>query len=133
MMKKKSLSPLGETEMEVLHHVWTMGRATVSEVQELVLKKRKVAYTTIMTVLNKLAKKGYLDRDTSGSSYIYSAARPPDEVRHNLLSGLMDKVFLGSPTALVQTLVKFESLTDDDLAEIRRSIDDLENKDANSA
>jgi len=112
--------------MEVLHHVWTLGRATVSEVLESVLQNRTVAYTTVLTILNKLTRKGYLACDKSGTSYVYSARLNPDDVRQDLLTSLMDKVFLGSPGALVQTLVRSESLSEEDIAEIRKAIDGLE-------
>ncbi len=126
MTRRRSLSPLGETEMEVLHHVWTLERATVSEVLESILRNRKVAYTTVLTILNKLTRKGYLTCDKTGTSYVYAARIEPDDVRRNLLTSLMDKVFLGSPGALVQTLVRSENLTEDDLAEIRKAIASLE-------
>ena len=113
--------------MEILHHVWKLGRATVSEVLESILQHRKVAYTTVLTILNKLTRKGYLTCDKSDTSYVYSARRHPDDVRRDLLTSLVNKVFLGSPGALIQTLVRSESLSDDDLAEIRRAIDQLEN------
>ena len=66
-MKRKSLTPLGETEMEVLHHVWDLGRATVADVQARILRERKVAYTTVMTVMKKLADKGYLQFEMDGT------------------------------------------------------------------
>jgi predicted transcriptional regulator len=115
-----------EAEMEVLHHVWTLGRATVSEVLESMLRNRKVAYTTVLTLLNKLTRKGYLACDKSGTSYVYSARLNPDDVRRDLLTSLMDKVFLGSPGALVQTLVTCESLSEEDIVDIRKAIDSLE-------
>jgi len=55
---KKSITPLGETEMEVLHHVWDLQDATVADVHERILSDRKVAYTTVMTVMKNLKKKG---------------------------------------------------------------------------
>ncbi len=125
-MKKKSLTPLGETEMEVLHHVWDLGRATVADVQARILHSRKVAYTTVMTVMKKLADKGYLQFEKDGATYIYSAARPPEEVQHSLLSSVLTKVFRGSPAALVQTLVQHESLSDAERAEILKMIEDLD-------
>ena len=125
-MKRKSLTHLGETEMEVLHHVWDLGEATVADVRERILEDRDVAYTTIMTVMKKLAEKGYLDYHKEGRSYVYQPAQEPNEVQHSLLRRLMDKVFEGSPSALVQTLVRREDLSDDERAEIRALIDALE-------
>lgn len=129
-MKHKSLTQLGETEMEVLHHVWDLGEATVADVRERILEEREVAYTTIMTVMKKLAEKGYLDYHKEGRSYVYRPAEEPNKVQHSLLQRLMNKVFEGSPLALVQTLVKREDLSADERAEIRTLIDALEEEDA---
>lgn len=123
---KKSLTPFGETEMEVLHHVWELGEATVKEVQKRILEKRKVAYTTIMTVMKNLADKGYLKYRKEGLTYIYSPAKEPENVRFDLVKDLVKKVFKGSPADLVQTLVEHEHLTADERKEIRKMIDRLE-------
>jgi len=129
-MKRKSLTHLGETEMEVLHHVWDLGEATVADVRERILADRDVAYTTVMTVLKKLAEKGYLTYHKEGRSYVYAPAQAPDEVQHSLLRRLMEKVFHGSPSALVQTLVKREDLSDAERREILDIIDALEASEA---
>ena len=126
MTQKKSLTHLGETEMEVLHHVWDLGEATVADVRERVLKDREVAYTTIMTVLKTLAEKGYLTYRKEGRSYVYEPAEEPNAVQHSLLRRLMEKVFHGSPTALVQTLVQRENLSDAERRELKSLIDALE-------
>lgn len=123
---RKSLTPLGETEMEVLHHVWDMEEASVSEVLKQIQKNRKVAYTTIMTVMKNLADKGYLKYRKEGISYIYSAAIQPDDVRFNLVNRLVDKVFKGSPKDLVQALVQNEKLSEKERNEIIKMIDKLE-------
>ncbi|MBR9917462.1 BlaI/MecI/CopY family transcriptional regulator [bacterium] len=125
---KKSLTPLGESEMEILHHVWELGEATVAEVQELILKKRKVAYTTVMTIMKNLNDKGYLKYRKQGVTYVYSAAIEPENVQSSLISNLINKVFKGSPSALVQTLVKGENLSEDELNAIRNMIDNMEDE-----
>lgn len=126
MTQKKSLTHLGETEMEVLHHVWDLGEATVADVRERILDDRDVAYTTVMTVLKKLAGKGYLTYHKEGRSYVYEPAEEPNAVQHSLLQRLMEKVFHGSPTALVQTLVQKESLSDAERRELKSLIDALD-------
>jgi predicted transcriptional regulator len=126
MTQKKSLTHLGETEMEVLHHVWDLGEATVADVRERILDDRDVAYTTVMTVLKKLAGKGYLTYHKEGRSYVYEPAEEPNSVQHSLLQRLMEKVFHGSPTALVQTLVQKENLSDAERRELKSLIDALD-------
>jgi predicted transcriptional regulator len=85
-----------------------------------------VAYTTVMTVLKTLAEKGYLTYHKDGRSYVYEPAQSPNEVQHSLLHRLMEKVFHGSPSALVQTLVQRENLSNDEREEIKKLIDALE-------
>jgi predicted transcriptional regulator len=131
-MKRPSLTQLGETEMEVLHHVWDLGEATVSDVRDRILDDRDVAYTTVMTVMKKLADKGYLQYHQEGRSYVYAPAREPDDVQHSLLRRLMDKVFQGSPTALVQTLVEREDLSEEDRRQIVSLIESLESENPDS-
>ena len=121
-MKRRSLSRLGETEMEVLHQVWAIGEASVADVHEEMLGYRSVAYTTVMTVMKKLARKGFLNCDSSESRYIYTPARPPAQVRQELVQDLLDQVFHGSAAALVQTLVRGETLTAEESAEIQKML-----------
>jgi len=123
---KKSLTPLGETEMEVLHHVWKLEEATVKEVRNRILETREVAYTTIMTVMKNLADKGYLKYRKEGVTYVYSPAKEPESVRSNLIKDLITKVFKGSPKELVQTLVKNEELTTKERKEIKKLIAEME-------
>ena len=119
--------------MEVLHHVWELGRATVADVRARILAERRVAYTTVMTVMKNLAEKGYLDYEAEGNTYVYFPARKAEEVRHSLLKSLMSKVFKGSPAAVVQTLVRNEELSDDQRQQIIDLIKNLEEEDDDSA
>ena len=123
---KKSLTPLGESEMEILHHVWDLGEATVAQIQEKILQERKVAYTTVMTTMKNLNDKGYLKYRKEGVTFVYSAAQEPESVQFNLINKMVDKVFKGSTAALVQTLVKSENISEDELKEIKKLIDSME-------
>ncbi len=122
----KSTFALGDTEMEILNVVWELKTATVSQVHDRILSVRSVAYTTIMTIMQNLAKKGFLKVNKSGVSYVYQAAIDPADVRKTLLSHLMNKVFRGSPMALVQTLAESESLSDEERAALNDIIQKLD-------
>ena len=123
---KKSLTPLGESEMEILHHVWDLGEATVKDVHERILKDREVAYTTVMTIMKNLYNKGVLKYHKEGAAYVYAPAQKQENVQSRLIDILVDKVFKGSTAALVQTLVKNENLSESERKEIRKLIDDME-------
>ena len=128
-MRKKSLTPLGETEMEILHHVWRLQSATVADVRQQIQSERPVAYTTVMTVMRNLADKGYLSFRKEGNSYIYSPKRSATDVQQSLVRDLISKVFRGSPSALVQTMVSDELLSEEDAARIRTLIERMETDD----
>lgn len=114
--------------MELLHIIWQKQKASVAEVHEEVLKNRKVAYTTVMTIMKKLADKGLLQYKKVGNSYVYEPARPEEEVKHGLLRQMLTKVFKGSPAELVQNLVEHEPLSAAEKAEIEAAIKQLKKK-----
>ncbi|MCH7513710.1 MAG: BlaI/MecI/CopY family transcriptional regulator [Bacteroidetes bacterium] len=124
-MRRKSINPLGETELEVLHIIWDLKEATVAEVREQILRDRKVAYTTVMTVTRNLADKGYLSFKSRGNSYVYSAKLQAEDVRKSILREMVESVFKGSPLALVQTLTEDEELMDEEMEEIKLIINSM--------
>ena len=122
---RNPITPLGGTEMEILREVWALGRATARDVHDRIAETRDVAYTTVTTVMKNLADKGYLSFERDGATFVYSAARPADEVRGSLLTTVVDKIFGGSARTLIQTLAGHESLTETEQAEVRRLLDQL--------
>ena len=130
---RNPLTPLGGTEMEVLREVWALGQATARQVHDRILARRRVAYTTVMTVLKNLADKGYLRYEPEGTAYVYSAARPAEEVQATVLSGILDKVFGGSAASLVQALARQETLSPAERDEIRQLIGTLTDEHADDA
>lgn len=105
--------------------MWALEEASVADVHSSILRDRAVAYTTVMTVMKKLARKGFLHCDTSGSRYLYTPARAPAQVRQELVQDLLDQVFQGSASGLVQTLVRNEQLPPDERAQIQRLLNRL--------
>ena len=124
-MKRRTPTRLGETELEVLDIVWELGTASVADVLEIIRKRRKVAYTTVMTVMRKLADKGYLDFKEEGRTYLYSPGIPAEQVRGRLLSDVVSSVFGGSRVAAVRTLVESESLSIEQIDELRALVNSL--------
>jgi predicted transcriptional regulator len=115
--------------MEILHLVWELKSASVADVRARLERDRPIAYTTVMTVMRKLAMKGYLSFEKDGNTYIYSPLRPAAEVQKSLLRDLVTKVFQGSPTALLQTLVSDDGMPDEEIERIRSLIQRLEDED----
>jgi predicted transcriptional regulator len=122
---RNPITPLGGTEMEILQEVWALGRATARDVHDRIAEQRDVAYTTVTTVIKNLADKGYLRYERDGATYVYTPARPAEEVRGSLLSTVVEKVFGGSARTLIQTLAEHESLTEAEQTEVRRLLAQL--------
>ncbi len=132
MPERSELPPddLGDIEMEVLTLMWELGKASVSEIHERIMSARPLAYTTVMTVMRKLADKGYLGFTRRGNAYVYHVVATEHSVRARLLKRLLKRAFSGSPLALVQTLVSEEALTPDEIREMDRLIDKLRDREA---
>ncbi len=118
---------LGDTELEVMHVVWEIGPCKVSEVHAVISRERDVAYTTIMTVMGNLSRKGYLSHTARGKSYVYRAERSARDVRTGLVRGLVQRAFGDSKLSLALTLVREEGLSPEELNELKEAIRRLEN------
>ena len=125
-MAKKSYKRLGERELEVLNTVWELGEASVADVRAILLTRGPIAYTTVMTTLRKLADKGYLTFSEDEKQYVYRPLKSRTEVRMGLLSDLISSAFKGSSLSLVQTLVSESNISDDEIREIKKVIDELD-------
>ena len=91
-------------ELACLSALWTLEEANVRSVQEIVAQHRPLAYTTIMTVLDRLVRKGKLTRRKVGRSFVYSPSQTRDSLRRAALRELVDGYFDGSETQLLAFL-----------------------------
>jgi BlaI family transcriptional regulator, penicillinase repressor len=120
-MRPKSRT-LTEQELEIMKVVWELQTATVRDVYEALLRRRKIAYTTVMTMMNILEQKGYLKKRQEDRAYVYLSARPQKQVIAAMVREFIQRVFNGSAEPLLAHLVEDEQLTEQDLEEIRKTI-----------
>ena len=92
--REVALPALGKLEREVMDEAWRRGQVSVREVYERL--DGRVAYTTVMTTLDRLFKKGLLLRRREGRAFLYSAARSRDEMAASLTGGLLRGLLSGS-------------------------------------
>lgn len=90
MLKGFWRGPLGVLEREVMDAVWTSGEVTVRDARSRL--PRRVAYTTVMTTLDRLFKKGLVVRRRVGKAFVYSAAQTRQQTQAAILSNLVDAV-----------------------------------------
>ena len=91
-------------ELEVMKVLWQLGTATVGQVQLELRRRRPFAYTTIMTVLDRLAKKGAVSRMKQGRGYLYTPVLSRNAALHLAVERVMRDFFDGSPELMVAHL-----------------------------
>ena len=115
-----------EQELEILKIVWRLKTATVREVYEALLERRRIAYTTVMTMMNVLERKGHLRKQRDAKAFVYAATRPQRQVIGKMVREFVDRVFNGSARPLLVHLVEDRKLSEDDLRELRRALEEAE-------
>ena len=111
-----------ELELEILKVVWQIEPASVRQVRDALARVRDLAYTTVMTVMSIMVDKGYLKRRKDGRSYIYEAVYREQKARRNMLQDVVDRVFGGSTTAVMQHLLESSEIDDEELKQIQSLI-----------
>jgi BlaI family penicillinase repressor len=113
---------LTEQELEIMKVVWKLETATVRQVYETLLERRRIAYTSVMTMMNIMEQKGYLKKQQAERAYVYQPTQPQKQVIRSMVREFVNRVFNGSAEPLLVHLVEDQCLTDQDLEEIRKSI-----------
>jgi predicted transcriptional regulator len=115
-------SPLTGQELEIMKVIWKLGPSTVRQVYEAMLKRRKIAYTTVMTMMNILEQKGFLKKNQGEKAFVYATSQPEQQVIRAMVRDFVDRVFNGAAEPLLLHLVEDDKLTAEELDEIRRNI-----------
>ena len=119
----RSKSPiLTDQELEIMKVVWGREKATVRDVYETLLEHRKIAYTTVMTMMKILEQKKYLRKTQEDRAFVYRPTKPKKQVIQGMVREFVDRVFNGSAEPLLLHLVEDRKLSGKDLDEISRMI-----------
>lgn len=123
-MRRKS--PVSDAELEVLKVLWTEAPATVRDVvAALGRHRRHLAYNTVLTLLSRLRDKGYVTADRRETAHLFRPVVSRDELLGSTLSALADRLCDGTASPLVQALVRDQRLTAEEIADLRRLLDEL--------
>jgi predicted transcriptional regulator len=115
------LTPL---ELEIMKVVWQKRESTVRDVYEVLRERRKVAYTTVMTMMGVLEGKGHLKRRRDERAYVYRPTRPESAAVRSMVREFVDRVFDGAAQPLLVQLVKDRRLTRKELEDLAREIEE---------
>ena len=123
MSRKPSKHPT-ELELEILKVLWANGPLAVREIRRaMAANGRDLAHTTLITTLNIMTRKGYVGRETEGRGYVFSSKLSRDEVSQGVVGDLVEKVFEGSASAFLLSLLGKEQLDSADHADLRDAIE----------
>jgi BlaI family transcriptional regulator, penicillinase repressor len=113
---------LTEQELEIMKVIWSRGAVTVRDVYEELLANRKIAYTTVMTMMGVLETKGHLKKSAAEKAYVYRPVRPKEEVIGGMVKDFVSRVFNGSAKPLLLQLIETEQVTPAEIEEIRKML-----------
>lgn len=108
-----------DAELSILRVLWQLGPSTVKEVHLELSRKREMAYTGVLRMLQVMFEKGLVLRDESERSHVYRPVRTMAATQKGMVSDLLEKAFAGSAKDLVLTALKTGRVSPADKAEIR--------------
>jgi predicted transcriptional regulator len=120
----EKLPALSEAQLEIMHVVWEGGEVTVTDVWNVLAGRRPVARNTVLTLMDRLEKKGWLRRRADGQTHYFSAAAPREDTLRQVVGRLVDAAFAGSAEGLVLALLEGRGVSDEEARRIRKLIDD---------
>lgn len=97
---RRSILDLAPLELDCMNALWRLGEATVRDIHGALATTRPRAYTTIMTILDRLAQKGVVERQKAGRAWLYKANLSADQARTHAVRRLVEGFFQGSTEAL---------------------------------
>jgi BlaI family penicillinase repressor len=113
-------------ELAILRVLWDHGPATVRQIHERL--GRDTAYTTVLKLLQIMTEKSLVLRNEATRTHVYAAAQPAVQTQRQMVKDLADRAFAGSSANLVLQALAAKRATPEELAEIRRLLDEHEQK-----
>jgi BlaI family penicillinase repressor len=101
---RRSVLDLAPLELDCMNTLWPMGEASVRQIRDQLAGRLPRAYTTIMTIMDRLARKGVVERRKTGRSYVYRANLSAEEARTQALGQVVEGFFGGSKEAVLREL-----------------------------
>jgi BlaI family penicillinase repressor len=103
---RRSVLDLAPLELDCMNTLWPLGEATVREIRDGLAARRPRAYTTIMTIMDRLARKGVVERRKVGRAYKYAPNLSEDDARAQALGQVVESFFGGSREAVMAHLTR---------------------------
>jgi BlaI family penicillinase repressor len=125
-MTQEMLAAMSPAETEVLRIIWELGTGSVQQVLNQLPQDRQIGYATVQTLLRRLEKKGYLKHERQGKAHMFLAAANKEDVISRTVGDFLTRLFGGDPIPLVQHLAEHGKLTQADIDQLQKLVNEEE-------
>jgi BlaI family penicillinase repressor len=117
-----------DSELEILQMLWEHGPMTVRKLNDRLNEHRKVGYTTSLKMMQIMLDKGFLTRDTTHRSHVYTHVLQPEDVQSNILDHILKTVFMGDRSRMVLQALGPRNITSEEISEVKALIRKMEER-----
>jgi predicted transcriptional regulator len=117
-----------DAELAILRVLWERGPSTVRQVFDVMSEEKELGYTTVLKMLQIMNEKGLVQREVTDRVHVFSTAQTQSQTQRNMLNDLLEKAFGGSSTNLVMQALATRKASREELAEIRKLLDQAEGR-----
>ncbi|MDE3001513.1 MAG: BlaI/MecI/CopY family transcriptional regulator [Gemmatimonadota bacterium] len=123
-MARPKSPTLTEAELRLMDVLWKKEAATVSDVVAALPGNEPLAYSTVLTTLRILERKGYVSHEKEGRAYVYQPVVGREDARRSVVRYMMSRFFNNSPEALMLNILENETVDGDVLDRLKRMVDE---------
>jgi BlaI family transcriptional regulator, penicillinase repressor len=116
------------SELAILQILWTRGPSTVREIHDMLSREKDVGYTSALKLLQIMTAKGIVKRIEDQRAHVYSANQPAEETKQQFVADVLQRVFRGSATQLMQHALSGKRSSKKEIDELRHMLDEYERK-----
>jgi predicted transcriptional regulator len=127
MKKEVPINPT-PSELEILQILWSRGPSTVREIYEVLAKEKNVGYTSALKQLQIMTTKGLVTRTEDQRAHVYEAMQPAEKTKQQFAADVLQRVFRGSASQLMQHVLSGRRGSKKEIEEIRLMLDQYEKK-----
>jgi len=118
------LADLSDLQLAIMRVLWDKGEASAAQVRQALERSRKLAITTVSTLLVRLEKKGVVSHRSEGRTFVYKPRVTELEMRRRTMSSVIRNLFRGNPSELVGQILSERDVSAEDLARMKELIRD---------
>jgi predicted transcriptional regulator len=116
------------SELEILQVLWSRGPSTVREIHEVLSREKEIGYTSALKLLQIMTTKCLVQRTEDQRAHVYTAALPAEKTKQQFAADVLQRVFRGSTSQLMQHALQGRRSSKKEIDEIRRMLDEYERK-----